>query len=178
MKLIITLIAAAFPAAAAAQVLTPTLDLVQEISVSAAASGTLIQARAEAARPFVKPPPQDHHQPGHAGHNPGNGYNVPPANPPHPVHPAHPQHPSHPVTPPNVHPVPPPPPYHPPYNPNPGWNPNPYHPPHPYNPPGYYPPTGPGHQTTSPVVHHPVSTSTWATVGAILLVVLLVVILL
>ncbi|MDD2804688.1 MAG: hypothetical protein PHV33_03980 [Elusimicrobiales bacterium] len=172
MKLIITLIAAAFPAAASAQSATPTLDLVQEVSLSAAAAPGLAQARTEAARPFVKPP--QYGQPGHD--NPGHG--VPHANPPQPVHPQHPSHPAqppHPVHPPNVHPVPPPPPYHPPHNP--GWNPNPYYPPNPY-PPGYYPPSGPGHQTTSPVVHHPGSGSKWALIGSVLLVVLLVVILL
>lgn len=173
MKLIITLLAAAFPAAAAAQVATPTLEMVQDISVSAAMSPDLAKARSEAAKPFVHPPP-----PGHQTGHPGNG--APHVNPPHPAHPQHPAHPvtpSHPV-PPQTHPYypPPPTPYHPPQGP--GWHPNPYHPPHPYNPPGYYPPQGPGHHDTTPVVHHPGSGSKWAIVGAVLLAVLLVVILL
>lgn len=184
MKIIITLIAAAFPAAVSAQMVTPTLDMVQDLSVSAASSQSLGQARTDAGKPFTAhvPAPVGHQQPGQGHNNPGNHDNPghhnggPQVNPPYPVHPpqpVHPVHPGHPGQPPQTHPVNPPNPYHP-YNP--GWNPNPYHP-GPYNP-GYYPPSGPSHQTTSPVVHHPVSTSTWAIVGAVLLTVLLVVILL
>ncbi len=174
MKIIITILAAAFPAAVSAQAVSPTLGMVEQVSVSAASNQSLSGARVEAGKPFSQhvPPPAVYQQPGSAHHDNGvhNGQHHPQPQPTHLQHPVHPQ-------PPVVYP---PQPYYPPYNPyHPGWDNDPYHPTHPYTP-GYYPPypTGPSHETTQPVIHHPVSGSTWAIVGAVALAVLLLVVLL
>lgn len=180
MKILIAMFLAAVPAALSAQSVGNTLEMVQDLSISAAVAPGLAVARENAAKPFSSqhqvPPAVGHQTPGHQ--NPGNqnnpGHQTPPGhqNPGHnnPGHNNPGNHNGHQPPPVVVHPTYPlPPPYHPGYN-------DPFNP---YNPghPGYYPPSGPGHQHTSPVVSHPVDAKTALIVTAVVVALVLLLLL-